>query len=66
MTYAYICDACQHEASHHRLIKGGDVKAGPYRCRRCSCEIAQNAPMHGLSEGQYRIYRRSLDSRSAP
>jgi hypothetical protein len=57
VTYAYMCEACKHEASRHRLVKGGDIKAGPYRCQRCECEIPQDAPMYTLSQRQYEIYR---------
>ena len=60
MVWAYICEACQHEASRHLLAEDGDFKAGPYRCKRCACEIRQDSPMFELTERQYRAHMQKL------
>lgn len=54
--YAYLCDACAHLASRHGLAEDGDLRAGPYQCRDCSCEIAQDAPVTAMSKRQYEAW----------
>lgn len=52
-TYAYVCHACRHLASVHRLTSGAtSVVIGPYRCP-CGCEISQTDPMYGIDRATY-------------
>ena len=54
MAYAYICRACDHPMSRHRLVKGAEsVVDGPYACQHCPCKVAQKAPTYPLSESDY-------------
>lgn len=45
--YAWICQACNHPSSEHRLIADKPVE-GPYACRLCDCEMMQSDPQHGV------------------
>jgi len=42
--YAYECAKCHHFSSDHRLVVGGRLVEGPYRCLYCPCEIPQDGP----------------------
>lgn len=57
-TYAYLCDACVHLASRHGLVEDGDLRAGPYQCRDCNCEIPQDAPVTGMTKRRYEEWAR--------
>lgn len=57
--YAYLCLACNHLASGHGLVEGGDLRDGPYRCGDCDCEISQDAPMGALSRAQFEVWERA-------
>lgn len=53
MPYAHVCVACEHYSSVHLLAPYGDLRAGPYRCEECDCEIPQDGPFYGLTKRQY-------------
>lgn len=50
--YTYVCPLCQHLTSGHRLVAGGDLRGGPYRCQECGCERPQDAGDIGMSQRQ--------------
>ena len=51
--YAYQCAGCEHLSSGHLLVDDGDLRAGPYRCGSCECEIPQDGPHIPLSRREY-------------
>lgn len=53
--YAYLCPLCEHLASQHVLVSGGDLREGPYRCE-CGCERPQEAGDIPMSNSQYHAY----------
>jgi hypothetical protein len=52
--YAYECVACDHLCSKHRLSEDGDLRAGPYCCSICACQVPQDGPWRELSAREYR------------
>lgn len=51
--WAYLCEACGHLASRHRLALRGRIKPGPYDCDLCNCAIPRNAPMKALTKREF-------------
>ena len=55
MSYAYICNGCDHFMSGHLWdsnVDGGSLREGPYRCAECDCVVAQDASCYGISARQ--------------
>lgn len=51
--WAWVCHACQHYASAHRLKPGADLHDGPYLCP-CGCQISQSSPLYTISRAEDR------------
>ena len=54
--YATLCGTCKHLSSRHGLIEGGDLRAGPYRCMDCGCEVPQDHPDIKMDKAQYEAW----------